>query len=690
MYFKHFLFLFFSSLFAQNETWKNIGPLEHEYQNMGIIHTVDYEKGNLNHIIAGSGNGGLWETKNGGKTWGNISDSYTSATIGAPSVCFEPDNPSTIYLATGLRMYEDLYGVGLLKSKNGGQTWDKTGITFDIANPTHTHTVAVHPTKPSIVIATSDNLIFRSGNYGTTFDTTVTKKGLRYRYSKILFNPYNIKEVYICGRELWYSKNYGKTFINLTPFLPVGNDGTNFERITVAFTEKHTYAMYKHWDKNEKNFTYYISTTKRQDYKNWTIQSNPKNINTGYWYMEFYVNPNDVSQMYCGDQLMRYSSDSGKTFKPLHYYTPATTDIHVDIRDSKLVGWSKDGQSDTILIGNDGGVSISYNSGKKWQNLNGKGLSIAQFHGIGVAQSKKDIYIGGTQDNGYFSYRDGTWNNQILGDAYDCAFFPNSENEGMGLSFGGYPAIHKTIDTGKIWGGGIPTVNSAKYGARPFSIQPNGQVFIGYDNVFRWQIGAKEWQKISDFNNITNIKTITTHPKDSNFVILSFQNEYWDENPKEKLYVSHNALAEKPVWEDISKYAKTLNSDMLRWREISSVAIDSRDINHFWIALGTNYSNSEPNYKLFETKDGGKSWKNYAEGINEYRINKLYSIPSTDILLLGSDDGVYYRTPEMKAWERFGKNLPKCIVKDLDYNTITKKIVIGTYGRGIWELQTNF
>src|ERR1051326_3112136 len=71
-----------------------------------------------------------WETRDTGMTWSPKTDSQASLAIGA--LAFAPGNPAIIYAGTGEPNYgaqDDYYGAGLLKSTDGGTTWQLLGAT---------------------------------------------------------------------------------------------------------------------------------------------------------------------------------------------------------------------------------------------------------------------------------------------------------------------------------------------------------------------------------------------------------------------------------------------------------------------------------------------------------------------------------------------------------------------------------
>jgi hypothetical protein len=85
----------------------------------GRVVAVAVDPGDPRHVLAGGG--GLWESRDGGRTWEPRSDDQPTAAIGA--VAFAPADPRVAYAGTGQGEALAALGVGLLRSEDGGATW---------------------------------------------------------------------------------------------------------------------------------------------------------------------------------------------------------------------------------------------------------------------------------------------------------------------------------------------------------------------------------------------------------------------------------------------------------------------------------------------------------------------------------------------------------------------------------------
>src|SRR5436190_23597004 len=104
------------SLF-QDLRWRLIGPFRG-----GRVLAVSGVPGEPDHFYFGAVNGGVWETRNAGRTWQPIFDDVPVGSIGALAVA--PSDPRTIYVGTGeADMRSDIaQGKGVYRSNDAGKT----------------------------------------------------------------------------------------------------------------------------------------------------------------------------------------------------------------------------------------------------------------------------------------------------------------------------------------------------------------------------------------------------------------------------------------------------------------------------------------------------------------------------------------------------------------------------------------
>jgi hypothetical protein len=107
--------------------WVGAGPNNSAggYNGIGRVNSIAFHPSNTNIIYVGSAGGGFWKTSNGGTTWTTTTDNIGA--LGVSGIAVVPSTPNTIYIATGDGDATDNWSIGVLKSIDGGNTWNTTG-----------------------------------------------------------------------------------------------------------------------------------------------------------------------------------------------------------------------------------------------------------------------------------------------------------------------------------------------------------------------------------------------------------------------------------------------------------------------------------------------------------------------------------------------------------------------------------
>jgi photosystem II stability/assembly factor-like uncharacterized protein len=121
--------------------------------------------------------------------------------------------------------------------------------------------------------------------------------------------------------------------------------------------------------------------------KTWRVVNNENN--RPMYYSQVRVDPKDSETVYVGGLNVSKSTDGGKTFRSIQ-----ANIAHVD----NHAIWINPANSDHLLVGNDGGLNVSYDQGATFEFINT--IPAAQFYAIGVDMRKPYYVYGGLQDNG--------------------------------------------------------------------------------------------------------------------------------------------------------------------------------------------------------------------------------------------------------------------------------------------------
>ncbi len=98
----------------------------------GRVNSIATHPTNAAEALIATDGGGIWKTTNcctTGTTWRSVTDSPLINSIAISDIARDPNNPDVVYAGTGdFRFGTFMFGAwGVLKSINGGETWDAVG-----------------------------------------------------------------------------------------------------------------------------------------------------------------------------------------------------------------------------------------------------------------------------------------------------------------------------------------------------------------------------------------------------------------------------------------------------------------------------------------------------------------------------------------------------------------------------------
>ena len=118
---------------------------------------------------------------------------------------------------------------------------------------------------------------------------------------------------------------------------------------------------------------------------------NDKSIgNRPFYYADVYVDPNNENRVYNLYSIVTKSEDGGKSFQGVAPYYKVHPDHHAF--------WINPNNSNHLIDGSDGGLTISKDGGKSWRFVTN--LPLGQFYHINIDNELPYNIYGGMQDNG--------------------------------------------------------------------------------------------------------------------------------------------------------------------------------------------------------------------------------------------------------------------------------------------------
>ena len=129
----------------------------------GRVVAVAVDPGDPRHLLAGGG--GVWESRDGGRSWAPRADDQPTAAVGA--VAFAPGDPAVAYAGTGQGEALAALGVGLLRSGDGGATW-RALVAKELLGAGF-HDLLVDPEDPGRLLAATTAGLWASADGGLSW-----------------------------------------------------------------------------------------------------------------------------------------------------------------------------------------------------------------------------------------------------------------------------------------------------------------------------------------------------------------------------------------------------------------------------------------------------------------------------------------------------------------------------------------
>jgi photosystem II stability/assembly factor-like uncharacterized protein len=690
----------------QQSAWTPLGP-----GNVGgRIRAIVFDPRNSNRFFIGSATGGMWLSTNAGQTFTPVADFSGNLAIGALTI--DPVNPDVLYAGTG-ESFAGFAGIGVLKSVDGGATWNllQSTSTDTAVNPSGndwstTNRIAVHGTNPNIVLAANGGGVYRSTNGGQSWTRTKTGTTLDVR-----FDPNSPDRVVASGNGgfAYYSTDAGATWTDAAKFFtndPRGRGGS--ARSEFAWAKATPNLVYASVDNSDQT-----TGSRGEIYKSddggatWTFLSSPKHLaQQGDYDNTIWVDPTNSSNLVIGGLDLYRSIDGGLTFNRISTWQsagPGLSQPHADHH--QIVSPPNfSGANPTVYFGNDGGLYrstniflASPNGVSTWQNLNVE-LGITQFYGGAGSAAAGGKIIGGTQDNGDLRFTSGTtWARVGGGDGGYAAVDPVDDATSYGEYV--YASIRRYggAGSGQICNGitegkkddGItycgPNATEQTNFISPFILDPNSRdrMFVGANSLWVSDdvrtVASPAWRAIkppvTNPNNSRYINAIDVARANSN-VIWVGHNASNTANLPTQIFKTTNGLDTAPTWTNVAA------SNMPN-AAINRVTIDPDNPDRVWVA----YSGFSPN-RLWVTDNGGTTWRNISTGLPAVTLHDVKRHPTQrDWIYVAAANGVYTSEDAGVTWTSTNDGPNSVRVRELFwYDRFT--LVAVTYGRGMYKATT--
>ncbi|MDX1647072.1 MAG: hypothetical protein R3304_08000 [Longimicrobiales bacterium] len=745
----------------QGFRWRSIGPTGQG----GRVDDLAVHPEDPHTFLVGLATGGLWKTINNATTFRPVFDTYGTHSIGA--VAYAPSNPDVVYVGTGEanNRQSSSFGDGVYKSEDGGETFTHVGLreTQTIAR------VRVHPTDPNTVwVAANGPLfapspergVFKSTDGGSTWhrvlhvddDTGATDLVLHPTDPDRLYAAtYQRRRTACCfvgggpGSGIWRSDDGGETWTRLegnglprgtmgrialatTPAAP----GTLYAQIEVAADREDPLSEdeREEWERMEEADSLppdpqWNGVWRSQDGgESWDFRSNENG--RPMYFSQIRVSPEDPDLVYVVDQRVHKSRDGGVTFEVLDGYG------HVD----QHAFWIDPRDDDHMMVGNDGGVDVTWDEGETWESL--RWAALGQPYHVSVDLQRPYRVCTGLQDNGTWcgpsSVREGPilaedWFGAGGGDGFYTAqpgddpftIYSESQNGNLrrvdmrtGESEGIDPeAPDEDAPTESNIVPTPPVDTEIRWNWNtPFILSPHNArtIHAGGNRFFTSRDRGERWTMSPDLTKNVDRDTV---------VVMTFRNDLprcQQEDRGVECILSRNDGVRS--WSTMASVAESPVVPGLLWAGSDDGNIQvSRDGGATWTEVSRNLpggtttyyvSRVEPSHVdpatayvsvdghksgdmrpyVFVTRDYGRSWTSLASNLPQYgNVNTVRQDPvNPDLLYVGTEFGFFISLDEGAEWHRFMPNLPVVRIDDVVVHPRENDLVLATHGRSIMIL----
>ncbi|MDX1396404.1 MAG: hypothetical protein R3195_18630 [Gemmatimonadota bacterium] len=390
------------SAFMASLEWRSIGPA-----NMsGRVTDIEGIPGTATFFMAGASSG-IWKTENNGTTFRPVFDNERVISMG--DLAIAPSNPDVVWAGTGEEDSRNSIspGGGIYKSTDGGITWELKGLedTQMIGR------IVVHPEDEDIVYVAAVGPLWNEGGGRGLYKTTdggdswerIHYVSDRAGFVDVDMHPNDpdvlwatswerIRGPYFLqsggpGSAIWKTTDGGENWEKVEGN---GLPETEMGRLEIAIAPSYPRVMYavveaETPDEPDENGEKNGSGLYRSDDGGETWEFMNSENSRPFYYSGAWVSPDDPDFIYWSS--LAFSRDGGKTVG-----NPAQG-VHVDYH---ALWWDSE-NPDRFILGNDGGIAITYDRGGNFDFVNT--VPMGQFYAVSYNMDTPYRVCGGLQDN---------------------------------------------------------------------------------------------------------------------------------------------------------------------------------------------------------------------------------------------------------------------------------------------------
>ena len=657
--------------------WQSIGPNNVGGRTVSIaIDPVD-----TSVVWLGSASGGLWKSTTGGigvNAWQQVPTGFPVLGVGA--IAINPNDHNEMLIGTGEtysygtstsglddRTQRGSFGIGILRSKDGGTTWEKV-LDWTYQNNRGVWDIVYNPSNPAVLYAATTEGIYRSHDGGDTWSNVLDK----LMVMDILIDPVDTNVVFAgVGNEdsgdkgIYRTQDGGNTWELLTNGLP---SNTHDGRITISSCAGNHNILMAIIGNRYSTVGVYRS---EDGGDSWTLKSTADIMQWQGWYSKgLLIKADDATRVLAGGVYLYKSTNSGGSFSS---FGSVHSDIH-DIISNPL-------DANKVYVITDGGLYRSNSfTGNNWTECM-DGYVTSQHYIGSVSHQDAALMLSGLQDNGTRQYTGSVyWNWPLGGDG--CYNLINPDNDNIQFGCYQYLNIAKSTNGGSFFSD-VYSSPSDPYGYNPAAFLAPLAMSASETNVI--YAGTSTLLKSTNSGNSNSWNAVQPDPVDNENPVLSIGVSYHDPDtvyfataPREgnpmHVYRSFNGGSSK---EDIT--------GDLPDRYVMRITVDPVDAKTVYAVMG-GFSGSAGGH-IFKSEDAGSTWVDISMSLPDVPFHCLMIDPDhTSNIYAGCDLSVYVSSNGGTDWFTYADGLPEAaMIWDLVLSPSDNTLLAFTHGNGVYK-----
>jgi hypothetical protein len=655
--------------------WTPMGP----YNIGGRVLSIAVHPYQTSTIFVGSASGGLWKTTTGGEgpsPWSYVQTGFPVLSVSA--IAIDELHADTIYIGTGeISRYvrplvgtvgaRSSYGMGVLKSTDGGSTWNTTGLSWAFENVTAVQEIVINPLNPATVFAATSEGVYKSTDAGDTWalsnpELMAMDIVINSSDTTILISSHgNLNSTANPG--LYMTFDAGGSWTKLEGGLPA----SNFGRTSLSICRSNPSVVYAGVSNGaSSSITGLYKST--DGGLTWSLKSTTNYVGSQGWYDNVVaVHPDDPATVYAAGFDIHKSTNSGTSLPAV-----STGSVHVD---QHAIAFDPSDPK-VVYFGCDGGIYKTTDNGTTFLDLN-KGFLTTQFYpGFANAFDDSSIAMGGLQDNGTLKYTGSpNWTAVWGGDGGWCAIDQASKNTVYAETQ--YGRIVRSFTGGGSFSSattGLPGSQSEWNFIPPFVIAPSDPqvLYAGARNVYKSTNQGASWSPSNNAPTLngTTVACIAVSWTSADTVMAGTGSGALGASPLFQMFSSTNGGA---AWTNVT--------GPLPDRYPTDIEFDPTDGRTAYVTY-SGYGSSH----VFRTTNLGAAWTDISAGLPDMPHQCVAVDPAyPSYLYVGTDLGVYQSSNSGAEWTPWSEGMPDAMVLDLTVSRANHALRASTFGNGVYQ-----